>query len=166
MQLLVPEHDSYIVTEHDVRSCPTIDLNVIHLHRASAIRDARKTASKEVRVAHELCYEPGLRALVDLLRSSDLKHAPTFHHGDPVRKCDGFALIVRHEDKRAAGRAVQAPELSLHLQPELEIKRAQRFVEQEHLRLIDQCPRDRDALLLTAAQSIYRALPIFLQPDQ
>ncbi len=60
-------------------------------------------------------------------------------------------------------RALQVAQLDLHLFAQLEIERSQRLVEQQHLRLIDECPRKRDALLLPTGE--LRRPPIF-EPAQ
>jgi len=43
-------------------------------------------------------------------------------------------------------------ELELHLLAQLQVEGAERLVEQEHLRTIDERPRQGDALLLTAGE--------------
>ena len=46
-----------------------------------------------------------------------------------------------------------------HLHPELDIQIAERLIHQENIRLCDQCPGDRDSLLLTAGK--LRRIPFF-----
>ena len=55
-----------------------------------------------------------------------------------------------HVDERDADLALEGLELELHLLAELEVERAQRLVEEQHGGVVDQGPRERDALLLTA----------------
>ena len=45
-----------------------------------------------------------------------------------------------------------ALQLELHLLAQLEVERAERLVEQEHARLVDERARERDALLLAAGE--------------
>ena len=47
---------------------------------------------------------------------------------------------------------LDALELDLHLAAQLEVERAERLVEQQHLRVVDQGPGQRDALLLPAGE--------------
>ena len=46
----------------------------------------------------------------------------------------------------------------MHILTQLEIERAERFVEQQHLRLVYECARYRDTLLLTAREACYAPL--------
>ena len=50
-------------------------------------------------------------------------------------------------------------ELDLHLLAELEVERAERLVEQQHLRPVHQRPRERDALPL-ATRQLARPAPL------
>ena len=59
---------------------------------------------------------------------------------------------MRHVDERDAEPALQALELDLHFFAQLQIERAERLVEQQHLGLIDERARQRDALTLPARQ--------------
>ncbi len=47
---------------------------------------------------------------------------------------------------------LQIAQLDLHLLTQLQIERAERLVEQQHLRLVDQRPSQRHALLLSARE--------------
>ena len=49
-------------------------------------------------------------------------------------------------------------ELDLHLPAQLEVEGAERLVEQQHVRAVDQGPRERDALLLAAGELVRLAL--------
>ena len=55
-----------------------------------------------------------------------------------------------HVDERDPDLALERLELELHLLAELEVEGAERFVEEQHRRLVDQGPGERDALLLAA----------------
>jgi hypothetical protein len=59
---------------------------------------------------------------------------------------------VRDVHERDAHLGLDALELELHLPPQLEVERAQRLVEQQHARAVDDRPRERDALLLPAGE--------------
>ena len=59
---------------------------------------------------------------------------------------------MRHVDERDADVLLDALELDLHLLAQLEVERAERLVEQQHLRAVDDRARERDALALAAGQ--------------
>ena len=61
---------------------------------------------------------------------------------------------MRDVKRRSPELAVQAADLELHLLAQLPVQRAQRLVHQEHCRLDDHRPRERDALLLATRQLI------------
>ena len=54
---------------------------------------------------------------------------------------------------------------SLHLLAQLEVERAERLVEQQHLGLVDDRPRERDPLALAAGQLDRLALAEAREPD-
>ena len=95
--------------------------------------------------------------MVDGLRGADLLHPALVHHRDPVRHCQRLFLVVRHVDERDADLPLDALELELHRLPELQIERAQRLVQEEGARIVDQRARQRHALLLPARE--LRRLP-------
>ena len=55
-------------------------------------------------------------------------------------------------DEGGAHLGLDALELDLHLAPQLEVERAQRLVEEQHARLVDEGPRHGDALLLATGE--------------
>ena len=78
--------------------------------------------------------------------------APSLKTGDAVAHRQRLALVVRHVDEGHAELAVQLLELDLHVLAQLLVERAERLVHQHELRLEDQRPRQRDALLLAARE--------------
>ena len=72
------------------------------------------------------------------------------HHRNPVRQKDRFADIVRHEQRRVAGRFVNAQQLVLHDPAGLRIERAERLVHQQDFRIVREAGGDRYALLHAA----------------
>ena len=71
-----------------------------------------------------------------------------------------------HEDEGDAGLVLQLLQLDLHFLAQLVVERRQRLVEEQHLRLRRQRPRQRDALLLTAGNLARLPLGEFLHPHQ
>ena len=90
---------------------------------------------------------------------------PVVHDRDRVGHRHRLLLVVRDVDEREPELALDALQLELHLLAELQVERAQRLVEQEHLRAVDQRARERHALLLTAGQLARLALVEPFEPD-
>ena len=59
-----------------------------------------------------------------------------------------------------------ALQLELHLLAELQVERAERLVEQQHARLVDERARERDALLLAARELPRLALAEPVEADE
>ena len=57
-----------------------------------------------------------------------------------------------HVDERDPDLALELLELDLHLVAELAVERAERLVEEQHRRVVDQGPGQGDPLLLAARQ--------------
>ena len=83
------------------------------------------------------------------------------HDHNPVRKCQRLSLIVSNMDHRATDLLAIALNLQLHTLPQFEIKRAKRFVHEQHSGLENDCPRKRNSLTLTARQLAGHAVLIF-----
>ena len=105
-----------------------------------------------VRHADEARDELARGPLVHVGRRTELLDVALVHHRDPVAHRERFLLVVRHVDERDADLALDPLELDLHLLAELQVERAERLVEQEHLGLVDDRARERDALALPARQ--------------
>ena len=73
---------------------------------------------------------------------------------------------MRDVHERGAGLAVHAPQLDLHLQPDLEVERRERLVEQQHARAVDERAGQRDALHLAAGQLVGPALAVALEAHE
>ena len=73
---------------------------------------------------------------------------------------------MRDVDEGDPDLVLDALQLQLHLLAELEIERAERLVEQQHLRVVDERARERDALLLAAGQLLRLSLPAAGEIDE
>ena len=71
-----------------------------------------------------------------------------------------------HVDERDPDVHLDPLQLDLEALAELEVERAERLVEEEHVGLVDERPRERDALLLAAGQLVGAALLVAGQVDQ
>ena len=87
-------------------------------------------------------------------------------HRDAVSHGKRFTLIVGHEHEGEAEALVQAAQLLLHVLAQLEIERAERLVEQQHLRPVDQRAGERHALPLAARQLRRTAIIHAFEPDE
>ena len=90
--------------------------------------------------------------LVDLGGRADLLDPPVVEHGQAVAHRQRLLLVVRHVDERDADLLLDPLELDLHLLAQLEVERAERLVEQQHLRAVDDRAGERDALALAAGE--------------
>jgi len=122
----------------------------VHMLRADG--DASTVEVHHVQRADEVCDELGGRLLVHLARRAELLDAAAVHDGDPVAHREGLVLVVRHVHEGRPELVLDALELELHLLAQLHVERAERFVEQERGRPVDERARERDALLLTARE--------------
>ena len=94
--------------------------------------------------------------VVDLRGRADLLDPTVVEHRDAVAHRERFLLVVGDEDERDADLVLYALELDLHLLAQLQVERAERFVEQEHPRPVHQRARERDPLALSARQLVTR----------
>ena len=90
--------------------------------------------------------------LVDLGRRADLLDLAVVEDRDAVAHRERLFLVVRDVDERDADLLLDPLQLGLHLLAELEVERAERLVEQEHLRAVDDRAGERDPLALAAGE--------------
>ncbi|CCK17660.1 hypothetical protein BN136_3670 [Cronobacter universalis NCTC 9529] len=139
------------------------DMNIARLVKPDMLRAQGKRARLAAEFAHhgvaqhvrgtdEARDKRRARTHVELARRVYLLDAPVVKHRHPVGHRQRFALIVRDKHKRNAERALQVFQLHLHLLAQFEIERAERFVEQQHARLVHQRAGDGDALALAAGE--------------
>src|SRR5262245_2425327 len=108
--------------------------------------------------------ELALGMLVDVGRRPDLLDPALVEDRDPVGHRQRLLLVVRHVDERDPDLALDGLEFDLHLLPQLQVERAQRLVEEEHLRAVDDGARERDALPLATRELRRLPLPVCAQP--
>ncbi len=108
-----------------------------------------------------------VRGLVEhLVRRADLLDAALVHHHHAVGQFQGLVLVVGHEDAGQVDLVVQAAEPLPQLLPHLGVERAERLVQQQHLRLDGQRPGQRHALPLPAGKLVRIAVGHALQLHQ
>ena len=74
------------------------------------------------------------------------------HDRDPVRHAEGFLLVVSDVHRRDPDLLLEPSDLQLQLLTQSLVKRAERLIHQQDSRAKDNCPGQRDPLLLAAAQ--------------
>ena len=107
---------------------------------------------QHIRRADEVGDEARSRPLIDIVRHADLDDLAVVEHGHAIGHRQGFALVVGDEDEGDAELLLQRLQFLLHLLAELEVERAERLVEQQHLRPVDQRAGERHALALAAGK--------------
>ena len=73
-------------------------------------------------------------------------------HGEAIAHRERLLLVVGHVDEGDADLLLDVLQLDLHLVTELEVERAERLVEQQHLRAHHERARERDPLPLPAGE--------------
>ena len=137
----------------------------------SAVRKAYRVGAydrawEHVRDAEEAGHERRRRPFVELVRSAELLDATAVHHRDSVGHRHRLLLVVGDVDEGDADVVLQALDEKLHLLPQLQIERAQRLVEQQDARAIDERARERDSLLLPTRELARLAFAVAAQLDE
>ena len=100
----------------------------------------------------EAHHERVRRLVVELARRRDLLDAALVHDDDGVGELERLLLVVRDEDRRHVHLVVEAEQPLAQLLAHAGVERAERLVEQEHLRLGSERTRERHALPLAAGE--------------
>ncbi len=104
--------------------------------------------------ADERRHERRGRLLVKRPRRCLLLDPARVENGNLVGQRQGFVLIVRDVEDRAAEAAMQVLQLDLQFLAQLLVERRKRLVHEDHVGLEDDRPRDRHALPLAAGQLV------------
>ena len=115
-------------------------------------RPGVRRAVEEIGAPDEPRDEACPRPIVQRHRIVDLLDPAVVHHHDAVRRHHRLGLVVRHVHGGDAERIVQATDLRAHLLAQVGVQVGQRLVQQQHLGLDHDRPRQRHALLLPAGQ--------------
>ena len=119
-------------------------------HRAELRLPLVDAPVKQIDVAQEVEHERVRRVVVDLVGRPDLLDLALVHHDHPVRDLQRLLLVVRDEDAGDVQVVVQAAQPAAQVLADLGVQRAERLVQQQHLRLHGQRPRQRHPLPLPA----------------
>ena len=94
---------------------------------------------------------------VEFVRGAELLQAARAEQRDPVAEVEGFLLLVGHQHRGDAEAMDERAQLAPGPLAERGVEIGERLVEQEHLRLRRERPRQRHALLLAAREFAMRA---------
>ncbi len=133
------------------------DLDVVRAHEPVA--DLRHGPDER---HHELVG----RVVVDLLGRGGLLHAALVDHDDLLGDLQRLLLVVRDEDRRDVDLVVEAAQPGAQLLAHAGVERAERLVEQQHLRLDGERAGERHALALAAGELVRVALAEVREPDE
>ena len=115
--------------------------------------------------AEEAHHEPVRGLVVELARAADLLDPAVVHDRDPVGDGHRLLLVVRDQDGRDVDLVVQPAQPLAQLGAHLGVERAERLVEQQHLRLDRERAGERHALALAAGELVGVALLVAGEPD-
>jgi hypothetical protein len=90
--------------------------------------------------------------LEDLRWASDLLDPALAHDDDAIGDLESLFLVVGHEHARDVDLVVEPPQPLTELLPDLGVERAERLVEEQHLRLGGEGAGERDPLALAAGE--------------
>ena len=103
--------------------------------------------------------------LVDLLGAGDLLDPAAVHDRDPVGHRQRLLLVVGDVDEGDPDLALDPLQLELQALAQLQVEGAERLVEQQHLRQVDQRPGQRDPLLHAARELVRAPVDLAREPD-
>ncbi len=104
----------------------------------------------EVHLPQEGRRKPALWAAIDPFCRTFILDQPVVHHHDPVGDRHRLFLIMGHMHEGRPHAPLDRLQFLLHRAPQVEVERAQRFVQQQHIRLHRQRAGQRHALPLPA----------------
>ncbi len=117
-------------------------------------------------LAHEAGGEKARRPCIDPLRRPDVLDPPVVHDDQDIGQRHRLLLVVGDVHESSADAALQQLQFILHLSSQLEVERAQRFVEQQHQRFDHQRAGKGNALALAAGQLVRLPIEDAGQADQ
>jgi hypothetical protein len=107
---------------------------------------------EQIDIAEELVNKRSCRMVIYLVGSADLLDFSFVHHHHAVGDFERLVLIMGDEQARDMNFIVQPAQPCAQLPAHFGIKRTERLIEQQHLRLDCKCPRERDTLALSTRQ--------------
>jgi hypothetical protein len=121
--------------------------------QAIAVTDMQD-AIDEIALSHEFRREPGARLQIDALRTSSIRDMATAHHHQFIRNRYRLLLVVGDMNECGADFPLYPLQFALHLPAQLQVKRAQRLVQQQDIRLDRKSSGKSDALALAPGKLV------------
>ena len=139
------------------------ELGAVRVHRAVPRLAGDKIDGRR---ADEAGNEQARWPQIEVIRRPDLLDAAGAHADDAIghRRC--LDLVVGYQHGRHAEMPLQRLDLGAHGKPERRVEVGKRLVEQQQLRLLHQCTRECDALLLAAGELAGATFQQFRDPDE
>lgn len=103
---------------------------------------------------------------IDIGRRRDLREPAVDQDRDAVGDRHRLAIVLGHVEHRRSAAAQQVRQLEPHLVAQLGVDIAQRIIQQQDIRIADQCPCQRGALLLSVRQFARRVAEHVLDLEQ
>ncbi|OIQ65510.1 hypothetical protein GALL_529300 [mine drainage metagenome] len=116
--------------------------------------DCRGATGNAVVGPDKTCNKRRLRFVIQFLGRAQLFKPAMVHHGNVVRQHQGLRLVVCDVDKSGAKSGLQLLELDLHVLAQFQIKRTQRFIEQQQGGFQYQAAGNGHTLLLPARELV------------
>src|SRR5262250_554972 len=140
----------------------------VQLYRDPGVLCARgaHASMEDHRLTEEIAHEGGGGLFVERARRANLLDAPAVHHRDAVGEAERLDLVVGDEEHGDAEAALEELDFHAHLLTELRVEIAERLVEEEEIRLVDEGAAEGEALHLPAAQERARPLAEPAEADQ
>ena len=110
---------------------------------------------KDITLPDKIRHKSILRLIVNILRRANLLNEALVHHHNRIAHGESLLLIVRDKNEGDTGCLLNPFELHLHILAQLEIQRAKRLIEQQHLRIIGKSAGNRHTLLLAAGKAVH-----------
>ena len=144
--------------------CRRLDRRCRPSSSAAARRPCRRPGFEQIGLADEVRDEAAARAGRRACCGSPIcSIRPLFITTISVRHGQRLLLVVRDEQEGLAGPLLDRLQLDLHLLAQLGVERAERLVEQQHLRVGRERPHQRHALALAAGELRRHALGVVLE---
>ena len=138
----------------------------VHPHRDHLGPWGFDLTRQDHRLAEKVPHEGGGRRLVKASGRADLLGTASIHDRDPVGEAERLDLVVGHEEHGNAEPALEELQLHPHLLAQLGVEVAERLVEQEQIRLVDEGAAERQTLHLPAAQKRRRSALEAAEPHE
>jgi hypothetical protein len=123
-------------------------------------------ALENIHIADEIGDEARIGIFVDLARRRNLRQRTLVHEADARGDRHRLFLVMGDDDEGGAGLFLDVHQLELRLLAQLGVECAERFVEQEQLRILGERTGERHALALAAGKLVRLAFGEILHLHQ